>query len=209
MSFNYPHVEFPNHIIREARKRNIKNVEDYFVWFNSIKDNRIVIINQAVFGQNKDEVNADSLQAIFYFLRANLHVRQRTMDEIQQEINRLPAHLQKIHKIPDYQLTEPSLSIIFDVAIYLGELLRQDVPNLEWVMEKDKKMVFYGQPVLVREGSAIDLCPQWLIEIMVIQLIKNNTQEDRLVELYEKWKGNFSGTQKDYLSLVKSWNKKR
>lgn len=205
----YPEIKVPATINHDHLSMSKKDVQDYFDWFMSIKDERLKLFYQEVFVTKEVELSVEKLQAIYYIFKDRLNVRKRTPGEIEQERTKLPKELQKIHQVPDYEIIEPTNSIIFDAGIYFGELLRKEVSGLEWGIETDKKMANYGKSILVKEGVNIDLNPAGVFYVMVLRIQKGSIQEDILLDTYQKSKNKFTGKQKDFLAMVNSWGKKK
>lgn len=205
----YPEVKVPETINQDNHSMNKRDVQDYFDWFMTIKDERLKLFCQQVFTSKKVELSTEKLQTIYRFFRDSLNVRKRTPEEIEQERSKLPKSLQKIHQVPDYEFIEPTHSIIFDASIYFGELLRKQVPEIEWSIEKDRKMANYGKPVLVKKGMNIDLNPTGGFYVMALRIQKGTIKENMLIDTYQKTKDKFKGKQKNYLAMVNSWTKKK
>lgn len=204
---SYPEIKVPGHIVQDNSKMSLEDVQHYFDWFMAIKDERLKLFCQHVFESGQVELSASKLQAIQYFFEDHLAVRLRTPEEIEQERAKLPKDLQKIHKVPDYEIIEPSYSIMFDAGIYYGELLRKEVSGVEWTMEKERRMVHYGKPVLVKKGVKTDANPAAVFYVMTLKIQDGNIKEDFLPEAFELSKNKFEGKQKDYLAMVERWSK--
>lgn len=194
---NKPYVEY-----------NHKEVDDYFSWFLSIKNQRLKILYDAVFGSEDMTFSSEKLQAIQYFLEDNIVTKPRPLKEIEKIRQSLPKELQNIHKIPAHVFVEPTLSIMIDVGIYLAEYMRTEIPGLEWDMERESDMVYFGRPVLMKQGLAQRFCPSWLIEVVVDKVYDKRAKEDELLELFKIWKNNLEGKKMDLSAKVAGWAKK-
>jgi len=194
-------------IVQDSSEMSLEDVQNYFNWFMAIKDERLSIFYQHVFNSAQVELSKNKLQAVYYFFKDNLAVKKRTSEEIELERSKLPEHLRKMHKVPDYAFIEPTYSIIFDAGIYFGEILRKEIPPLKWDIEKDQTMVNYGKPVLIKEGINSDLHPSGLFHILAIQIQNNTDKEDRLLNLFTTWKDSFLGKEKDYSALMEKLSK--
>lgn len=204
---NYPEIKAPKHIEQDNSKMSLEDVQNYFDWFISIKDKRLSIFCKQVFESEQVELSPEKLQAIYYFFKENLTIKKRTPEEIEQERLKLPRDLQKIHKVPDYELIEPTNSIMFDAGIYYGELMRKRITGLNWAIEKDKKMAHYGKPVLIKKGMDIDSNPAAVFYVMALRIQDGTINEDFLIKAYEQSKNKFMGKHKDYAAMVERWSK--
>ena len=204
---SYPSISLPDNIVQESTNMSLEDVKTYFNWFMSVKNERLKLFNNQVFNSSEVELSANRLQGIYYFFKDHLTVKERTSEEIEQERMKLPEELRKIHQIPDYEIVEPTHSIMFDAGIYFGELLRKEVPNTEWSIETDRKMANYGKPVLVKKGMNTDVNPFGVFYVIVLKIQKATIEEDFLFNTYQKSKSKLGGKQKDFLAMVNQWSK--
>jgi hypothetical protein len=209
MIVKYPEIKVPAHINQINNNMSIEDTYNYFEWFINIKENRLYILYEQVFMKNNIEFSLYKLQALYYFFKNNIIARKRSIDEIEKERLKLPEAIRTIHKIPEYEFIEPTVSLIFDISIYFGELLRSEVSEIEWTIVDDKSMYSYGYPVLVKKNINSCLSPRWLIETCAIQIYENRFEEDGFTDMYNNWKNIFIGKPKDYLGLVESLSKKK
>jgi hypothetical protein len=209
MQDTYPEVKVPARINQDNFSMSKKDVQGYFEWFMTVRSERLRLFCQQVFVSSGIEFSPEKLQAIYYFFKDRIKVRKRTQEDIELERAKLPNALQKIHQVPDYDFIEPTQSIIFDASIYFGELLRKEVSGVEWSIEKDKKMVNFGKPILIKNGMNIDVNPAGVFYLMTIKIQQGFVQEDILLDAYQKAKDKFEGKQKDFLAMVNSWGKKK
>lgn len=204
---SYPEIKVPKHIEQDNLQMSLEDVQNYFDWFMSVKDQRLNIFYQQVFKSDQAELSPDKLQAIYYFFKENLAIKERTPEEIEQEKLKLPKELQNIHKVTDYELIEPTHSIMFDAGIYYGELLRNDIEELNWSIEKDEKMIHYGKPILIKKGMNVDSNPAAVFYVMALRIQEGTINEDFLLKAYEHSKSKFKGKHKDYAAMVERWSK--
>ncbi|MEL6850490.1 MAG: hypothetical protein AAFP92_18360 [Bacteroidota bacterium] len=207
---NYPLVKIPTHIKQEPSTMILQDVDDYFEWFMSIKTQRLEKFCAKLFDSNHVKVQRSSLQAIQYFFCENLTTRRRTKEEIELEKAKLPEALKVIHQIPEYEIIEPSFSIMFDAGIYYGELLCEEIDGVNWSIERDKKMASFGKPILIKKGIEQVVNPLGVFYVMALRIQKETLEEDMLINTYQKSKGSLEGKKrKDYLSMVEQWSKKK
>ncbi|HBG69913.1 MAG: hypothetical protein A2W93_14975 [Bacteroidetes bacterium GWF2_43_63] len=184
----------PKQINQDPASMTKKDVKIYYDWFISIKDERLRMFNKAVFDTEEVELLVDNLEKVSEFFSGNIAARKLSEEEISLEREKLPNQLKTIHKVPDYELIEPTYSIMFDVGIYFSELLRKEIPGLEWgKSDKLKSDVSYGKPVLKKDGVFVTFFPQNIMHIAAMQMYKKTFKEGRMLELYQTWKDNFLG----------------
>lgn len=204
---SYPEIKVPDHIVQDTIRMGLADVQNYFNWFMSIKDERLKLFYQQVFGSQKVELSLNKLQAIYYYFRNNVVVKSRSLEEIEEERVKLPKQLRRVHKVPDYEIIEPTFSMIVDAGIYFGELLRNEVPGVYWTTEKNKRMAHYGKPILVKKDVRTDADPASVFYTMVLKIQKGTINEDMLTNAYGTIRDSFQGKSKDYLELVERWSK--
>jgi len=163
-----------------------QDIQAYFNWFKEIKDERFAYFMEYVYGKSFSGISDINLLGLQYLLRDSLRVRRKTALEINDERSKLPDHLKRIHKIKEYVFVEPSYSMIFDVGLFWGELLRSKFSSLEWEIESRPEMAQYGELCLNRKGQKT-FCPVWIVYTLSIQVYEKRASEDRLKNLHEFW----------------------
>lgn len=193
----YPLIIVPKQIKQDPSVMNKKDVKEYFEWFIKIKDERLKLFKKEVFGTEDIELTVDNLEIASLFFRDNIAFRKLSEEEIKMGQDKLPEQLKAIHKMPEFELIEPTYSIMFDIGIYFSELLRKEIPGLEWdKSDKRKNDIDYGKPILRKDGVFITFFPQNIMHIAAIQMYKKTFSEGRMSKLYQTWKDNFLSTKK-------------
>lgn len=90
-----------------------------------------------------------------------------------------------IHK---KRLSDETISLCFDLGIYLGECLIRCVPNLSWGYRiKPKNYLHYARPILVRGELHKDFDPEFaIVADLEFSLIESGSSpEPFLMRLFE------------------------
>mgnify|MGYP005847404747 CR=1 FL=1 len=188
MDKQYNEIAFPKSLIAQDFLENGFTNKDSLQWFLNIKESRLEYLFKYVFDTNKIEFTQKHIQSLFYFLKENLYIKDKTEKEIQENIKLVPEHLKKIHKIEKYFIVEPSISIIFDIAVFFGEYLIKEVENTYWHFLDIEDRVGANRPIIMKKDSNIECNPLWLLRILSKQLIEKDVNEDRMLNLFTMWK---------------------
>lgn len=203
----YPEKKVPSFVIQDNSKMSLVDVSKHYVWFMNIKNKRLDIFCKEVFSTHKAELTENNLQAIYSYIQDNLVVRKRTDEEIEIERRNLPLYLQKVHKVPDYDIIEPTFSIIFDAGIYFGELLMKDTNETSWEIERDINMIDYGKPLIIKKDLGIRINPFAIFYLMILRIQDGTVKKNILLEGYNMTKNKFNGKEINYLSMVEQWSR--
>lgn len=177
---------------------NVKKLE----WFKKNKDFRLkYFLKHFNLRHSKDDLNK-----IYQVLRPNINAIEKTEDEILDDKTNIPVPLEHIVEIQKYKFREPTNSILFDLSIFIGELLIKDFPSVVWDIERNFELVDYNYLIVKNKNNKERFCPLFPLETIAIQLYENNIKEDLKVT-YEIWERHFNGKMPDYMALVESWLK--
>lgn len=134
-----------------------QELELYGRWFMSSIDDRLAVLSAAVRetpgGGFELNFRTDSLLPLGEWLAQRVFLRKRTELE-KQEISR--AALPEV-AVPEHELTDESISMAFDVGVYLGNVFTQSNAKLFWQQQfLDKRDIDYGQPTICgfKQGRA-------------------------------------------------------
>jgi hypothetical protein len=126
----------------------------YFDWFLENIETRIAALGEAIVETGSSDWldgTPASLTRLGDWLERSIVVAKKGAEQKSQEIEALPPVLRKIGEsvVEDWDLTPESLSIAVDVGIYLGEVFRRNLSEVEWVLcNRPKSNVSFHQPVL-------------------------------------------------------------
>ena len=184
---NYALVVLPKVISGPAR--DVQNVPVIQEWFSGVFPVRMEVVQRYL----KSELAATFLLTEEYLQKAAtvylsaLPYRKRTLDEMAAIREQLPTHIQSVHKVPSYELVEPAFSMLFDLGILWGEVLRSSDPNLGWHIETELGLPSTGLPVLYGPASKSRLCPIQVLLNCARQNIEGRLPADGILKYHHNW----------------------
>ena len=90
-------------------------------------------------------------------------------------------------EIPSLELTDRTLSLCFDLALYFATVMLSQHPSLRWdCVTTGKRDINYGWPVLITFSTS-PLNPFLLMRTYAYGIAKGSKGEHRLIELYDIW----------------------
>jgi hypothetical protein len=137
----------------------------------------------------------DSLRPLGVWFAAQVQIRRKTRHERQE----IESHLAFPIQVEEWQLTDQTLSIAFDIGMYFSQILLQNYSSLRWehllnataITDGGKTSRFhadYGQPVLAGFGT-VRLNPIRIATTLACGLARKSQSGERLYELYQYWSG--------------------
>jgi hypothetical protein len=174
------------------REMSEKDLKDYNQWFLSSISARINVLSVAVkstqgFEEWQPDYSEISLGALGQWFAGQVETRELSKQEIQEILDE-----QKLFKVgtQDWTLTIKTRSLIFDVGMYLSQVLLKNHSSLRWDQQflkvRGKKFIDYGQPVLVGFG-AVACNPIRLTDVLAYSLADGGATGSRLRQLYDIW----------------------
>jgi hypothetical protein len=203
---NYNTIKIPHELNKPYKLMSIKEVEEYFDWFMTIKDSRLQYLMQTVFHLDEPSFSEKNIQTLHYFMVENIYIKSKTKEEIQTEIEQTPEAYKATHTVNPERLIEPTISIAIDIGIYIAEYLRKEVPDLKWDIEK-RNVEQYGRPMLIGENKYC--CPSNFMSNFVDKIRSTKAKEDELLSIFKNYLDTFTGKGTDFRALVNSWSKKK
>jgi hypothetical protein len=163
-----------------------KELREYFRWFQEVIPERIAELASAVksspgFEDWKSDYTPASLNALGDWFATKVQTRLRTKDEVEEIAaeSSLPRSAR--------ELTDDTISMAMDIAMYLSQVLLQNHPALKWDQAfGGKKYIDYGQPVLVGFSDGIPMNPVRVITTVAYGLVRGSYTGKTLREMYDK-----------------------
>ena len=164
----------------------------FFEWFVSEIPSRLSELRHAL-DQNGGEgvpldLTAESLEPLGRWLDG--HVTMEPEDEARLATARASIPSFIAAWIPDRRVTEETLSLCMDIAIYFGETMRRSNPGVEWsYVRKPKRAGDIHQPVLTPFECG-DLNPFQVCRTVVAGVAyMGRSAEEELPTFYHRWEG--------------------
>jgi hypothetical protein len=172
----------------EYQTMSKKELATYMKWFFDVLDSRIVILQEAVrstpgFSDWVADRTVNSLNDLGRWLVKTLSTRPRTAREMEAAQSGGPHET----AIQDYELTNQTFSLAFDVGMYFSQVLLANNPTLRWEQGKgSRRFVDFGQPVLVEFTSA-PFNPVRMMVTFAYAAVSGERNDESLRALYEIW----------------------
>jgi hypothetical protein len=198
----YSLIRIPNHINKPHKSLNIEEAEEYYFWFNSIRKERLTYLLSKVLETSDLEYSRSRMDVFQYFFSKNIYTKDRDEVEVNSIIESLPPWMNSDSLNIHVEFIEPTISICLDLAIWLGQLLIDEIPGCHWAFEKDKKFAHYGRPVIMKLHHKGIVDPIVSMGVLMEQIYKNEAKDNRISELYVVWKNGLLGKKTDFLSMI-------
>ncbi len=191
----YSLIEEP--IVKPFSEMTRKEAKIYFNWFVEQIPIRVSVLQQAVRSSSHPKFQEwvadkmpNSLIVLGEWLGQELTTRPLSAQDrelIARSLEQVPAKYRSIFSEPEQVFTDKSYSLIRDVGMYLGEVFRGQVPQLEWqLFNKSKKYADYHQPVLLGFRE-IECNTVNLVHVIALGLVDRTVEPSRLYEIYNYW----------------------
>ncbi len=187
----YEVVEIP-HFVKDRSFDSFSKGEakEYFEWFMRIKNERIAYLAREIQGDNelfKNDFSRCSLIELNKWLVKKTSFQNRNQIEFDEQMLKTPLLKNAIRR-PKYTIANATVSMIFDIGIYLGETIINADRHKRWgYLLKPKSYVHYGQPIILAEHPADNLNPRFLIETTILFSVnqKEELPDNFLVKVYD------------------------
>jgi hypothetical protein len=175
----------------------------FFKWYVSQIPERMAALEHAVRSDAAPEYRTwqadrspDSLEVLGRWFAEHIRMvpvpeadKPARLEALRQEARRqnLPEKHWGILEVSPYEFDRQSCSLIIDVGMYLGEVLRQNCPNATWhLLVGGKNNVYYQKPVIKGPGRLV--CePKNLVHVMALKLVEKRTPPSDLRALFDIW----------------------
>ena len=164
----------------------------YFEWFIGQIPLRVDTLWSYVRSENgyadwSPDFQPESLKLLGKWFCEHVKSRSRTEQEIAKIAANSPAWFMNNFDIPGDELTNETISLAIDIGMYFGRTLEKNFPGLVWQpLLKQKKSVYYQQPIIVGKGKA-QLNPIWIIKTYAYGILQGINGPEHLFELYKIW----------------------
>lgn len=165
--------------------------QKYYQWFLNIRNNRLTHLCSFLFSNNEDCLNEKNLNVIEMFLMNSVSIIPKPLEQFHTEQEKIPPHLKPFAKPDDYLFDKRTISVCYDIGIFLGELIIKLDNKINWELESDDKYVDYGQPVLKKGKIKFDVNPFSVAKNMAAKVYKGTYSEKQISTAFTVWKKAF------------------
>ena len=162
-----------------------KSLKVFSDWFFNNKSERIAILVEELNSDHQcwsPDYTRASLDLLAKWLSRNIEKVPLTASQYRKKRLITPSYID----IQEWRLSDSSLSRIFDVGVYFGEMMIYHHHELKWEQYlKNKKNNDYGH-MIINMGN-ISMNPIWLVYIQALKIVNGIYSETCLSDLYETW----------------------
>lgn len=179
------------------RDMDIKQASEYFSWFISQIPIRVTELTKYVqsaleYEKWEADFTPESLDLLGKWFCEHVKTRQRSSEDIETIYANSPEWFRNI-QIPDNDLSQVTVSISFDVGVYLSQVITTNVKGVRWeIVSKPKKDINIHQPVLSNGGYLV-FNPVGIVITYAYGIVQGTKGPNRLRELYEFWARTLEG----------------
>jgi hypothetical protein len=170
---------------------NKEEIKSYYEWFLDVKAKRLTHLCSFLFTNSQDCLQEKNLKVIEIFLLNSISTQPKPKEQFNAELEKLPAHLKPYAKPDNYVLDKTTISICYDVGIYLGDLIIDLDNKIKWQLETDDEFSDYGQPVLVKKGSKLKINPFRVAKNVAAKIYEGRYNEGQIIGFFNAWKKGF------------------
>ena len=169
-----------------------QEANNYYAWFLNQIPLRMNIIQRAINstkGYEERNLNnsPESLVWLGNWLFEQVEVRERTDAERNAIYSDSPEWFKGV-EIDDWELTNRTFSLTFDIGMYFGTMFLNNHQELKWTLvTKPKNYVHYHQPVIAGSVDR-ELNPVHIMTTCAYSFASKNSGPGRIRELYDIWR---------------------
>jgi len=194
---NFFSGDYINNFDRETAKQ-------YFRWYMSVKNERIVELERAVqttkgYENWKADLSIESLDKLQKWFENVVDKRSVTEDEKKQYMSQFSGVWEVIEDPIEWTITEETKSLCHDVGIYFAEMLIKMNPHLHWGQDvKSKRSVDFNYPIVI-SGKKFQFNSFTIAHVSALKALKGKQNDWQ--NLYKYW-DDWAKENKDNSTLV-------
>lgn len=170
---------------------NKKQVEEYFQWFMSERENRLRQLEQYANYNNNHKIafnkSSESLIPIWEWFESQIEWEEKSSEEIQEELRNTPQWLHQEILSNTKRESVLTIALACDIAIYFSETMIFNNPQIKWgYLLKPKKLDGVKQPILLGFKHGISVNPRRLVSVCLLRSSRNSNKYE-LYETYNIW----------------------
>lgn len=189
----YSLVKVPSFATKDIYSFSKQEAKEYFKWFVNIKNERLQILELSVkelYPEWQLNYTKNSLAQLYEWFSKKVMYRNLYEDEkeeIEKQISKTPIFIGIIN-IPKETFTEETVSICFDIGIYLGETLIKNFSNIGWTQKlSSTNDINYAQPLIGTKSKQRLINPRRLSESLARYILDNDNRSVTFLDMYDKW----------------------
>jgi hypothetical protein len=189
---NYEPVTLPVDYNKRFLDFTGEEIHAYYKWFLSVKGERLEHLCQYLFTNPSECLKEENLKVIETLLLHSVSTFSKPNEQIKKEASKIPLNLKNIVKPDNYLFDQRTLSICYDIGIYMGELIIKSDKKIKWELEIDDKFRDFGQPIIVKKGNKFNVNPFIVAKNMAGRIYEQTYIEGQLIAAFDAWKKAFN-----------------
>lgn len=168
-----------------------EEIKKYYSWFLEIKDHRLTQFCHFLFSGKDDCLLLEHIEVIEVLLQNSISVYPKPEQQMASEEEKTPGHLKHIAKPDDYVFDNRTISLCYDIGIFLGELIINLDKEIKWALETDIKFADYGQPILKKKNCLLKINPFRVSKNMAAKIREGRYIDGQIAIAFDAWKKGF------------------
>lgn len=168
-----------------------EEIKSYYNWFLSIKEQRLNHLCHFLFNDQQDCLNEKNLKVVEMFLLNSVSTHPKPIDVYNEQLKKIPLRFKPFAKPDEYELDTQTISICYDIGIFMGELIINLDSKIFWKLEDDSNFRDYGQPVLAKKKSKFGINPFIVAKNAAGKIYDGTYKDEQLISFFNAWKKAF------------------
>lgn len=190
MEYSLINLPAPISLDVDLRKLPKPLLKEYFSWHMNVMEERLKILERAIQTSKGYEdwtstYEVESLKRLGKWFVEQIYIipKSRKLVEYEREVRR-EMRIEPIH----WDFTEETISVCFDVGLYLSNTLTKHLPHLKWIQPlRSLNTPSYGEPII---SSEKDNMGSWhIMRVIAMKLIVPPFDYDIIFDTYHVWHG--------------------
>ena len=187
----YSLIKIPSFASKNIYTFSKEEAKEYYKWFKSIKNDRVQILKsdvQKIYPEWKADYSRNSLIKLYEWFESKVTNRKminEEREEIEKQVNETTL-LVGVVEIPETTLTDETVSICFDIGIYLGDVVIFNIDGTKWLQKISSiNYIDYAQPLIATKNSKVPFNPRRIAESMAGSILDKSEKLFSFIELYD------------------------
>lgn len=189
----YSLVKIPSFANKSFFEFTKAEAKEYLRWFLSIKDERVSVLEaniKQIYPEWKADYTIESLVILYGWFEKQVGYRsiiEEEKKEFDSQISKTPLFVEVI-AMPQSTFTDETVSVCFDSAIYIGEMVIKSIHGVKWLQKlSSTNYIDYAQPLIGKKESKILINTRRIIEFTAMQILNKNDEKLTFEMIYKSW----------------------
>ncbi|MGM7703480.1 hypothetical protein ACSVDE_17240 [Pseudalkalibacillus sp. Hm43] len=189
----YPLMDPPFKVI-PFKEMTKQEAQRHFDWYVGNIQERMDLLKDAYSltnSNNKDilDYSPQSLIPLWEWYLSQIEPNQKTSEELEREMEKVPEWLKNDVKENIYKPTTGTLILAMDISIYFSEVFTHNFNSIHWgFVSEPKSLAHVNSPVLLGFKAKKTLNARNLIYNMLLKAMKGNSDKASLYQLFDRWR---------------------